>query len=202
MSPRPTGATGRRRSGQLEARPRGEYGRALLELERLEDRLVVLVLVLEHHVVDVPVAQQRVGVVEVDGREPGEHPAADLVHDLAAFGAGPGSGSAPRVAPRMLEGIVHPRHLHELDRAVEVAGEPELLEVRDVTQVPEDRAHQRIVLGVQILVRQRATSRKVLSLASNSCPAMTRGSIRLWTAMLDMNLHPNVPTHAGGYPFL
>ena len=65
-----------------------------------------------------------------------------------------GSGSAPALAPGVLEGIEEPGHLDELDRAVEVAGEPELLEIGNVTQIPEDRAHERIVLGTELLVGQ------------------------------------------------
>jgi hypothetical protein len=52
----------------------------------------------------------------------------------------------------MLERIVHPRHLRELDGAVEILGKPELLEVRDVSHVPDDWTHQRIVLPMEILI--------------------------------------------------
>ena len=52
----------------------------------------------------------------------------------------------------MLEGIVHPRHLRELDRPFDVVREPERLEVHDVPQIPEDRAHQGIVLAAEILL--------------------------------------------------
>src|SRR3954471_20027169 len=54
----------------------------------------------------------------------------------------------------MLEGIVEPRHLREFDGTVEILGEPKLLEMGDVPHVPDDRAHQWVVLLVQILVRQ------------------------------------------------
>jgi hypothetical protein len=52
----------------------------------------------------------------------------------------------------MLERVEHPGHLDELDGALEVASEPELLEMGDVSQIPQDRAHQRIVLAPQILI--------------------------------------------------
>jgi hypothetical protein len=52
----------------------------------------------------------------------------------------------------MLERIVQARHLRELDGAVEILGKPELLEVRDVSDVPDDWTHQRIVLPMEILV--------------------------------------------------
>ena len=54
----------------------------------------------------------------------------------------------------MLERVVHARHLRELDRTVEVSRQPQLLEVRDVTYVPDYGTHQRIVLTMQILIRQ------------------------------------------------
>src|SRR2546423_621625 len=54
----------------------------------------------------------------------------------------------------MLERIVHAGHLRKLDRPVQVLSEPELLEVRNVTHIPDDRTHQWIVLSVQIFVRQ------------------------------------------------
>src|SRR3954464_11125419 len=54
----------------------------------------------------------------------------------------------------MIEGIVQPGHLRELDRTVEISRQPPFLEVRDMTNVPDDWAHQRIVLSMQVLVRQ------------------------------------------------
>src|ERR1700682_2722147 len=54
----------------------------------------------------------------------------------------------------MLKRVVQAGHLRKLDRAIQILGEPELLEVRDVPDVPDDRTHQRIVLPMQILVRK------------------------------------------------
>jgi hypothetical protein len=54
----------------------------------------------------------------------------------------------------MLERVVQPRHLGELDWAIQILSEPELLEVRDVPDVPDDRTHQRIMLSMKILVRE------------------------------------------------
>ena len=55
----------------------------------------------------------------------------------------------------MLEGIVDPRHFSELHRALEVAHQPQLLEVRDVPKIPQDRAQERIVLDDEVLVAHR-----------------------------------------------
>ena len=56
---------------------------------------------------------------------------------------------------RMLERVVDPRHLAELHRAVHVPVEPQLFEVRDVPQIPDNGAHQRIVLHPEIFVGNR-----------------------------------------------
>ena len=56
---------------------------------------------------------------------------------------------------RMLERVVDARHLSELDRPLEIPHEPQLLEMRDVPEIPDDGTHQRIVLPVEILLRQR-----------------------------------------------
>ena len=55
----------------------------------------------------------------------------------------------------MLERIVDARHLAELHGPVHVPVEPQLLEVRDVPEVPHDRTHQRIVLNAKVFVGQR-----------------------------------------------
>src|ERR1700693_78836 len=54
----------------------------------------------------------------------------------------------------MLEGVVHAGHLRKLDRSIQILSEPELFEVRNVTHIPDDGTHQRVVLPVQIFVRQ------------------------------------------------
>ena|SRR5436305_1244711 len=55
----------------------------------------------------------------------------------------------------MLEWIVHPWHLDEFDFSVEVAVEPKLLERANVAKVPEDGAHEWIVLLVEVLFAHR-----------------------------------------------
>src|ERR1041384_2127446 len=60
----------------------------------------------------------------------------------------------------MLERIVNARHLAEFHRTLEVANEPELLEMSDVPEVPDDGTHQRIVLRVQIVFGERLDERE------------------------------------------
>jgi hypothetical protein len=78
------------------------------------------------------------------------HFAEDL-EDLVATGQGERAAHASRV----LEWIVDARHLAEFHRAVHVPRQPQLFEVSDVAQIPDDRAHQRVVLLAQLVVRQR-----------------------------------------------
>jgi hypothetical protein len=52
----------------------------------------------------------------------------------------------------MLEGIVHSRHFAEPDLPIEILREPEFFEVGDVTEIPQERAHERIVLPNQVLI--------------------------------------------------
>src|SRR6185312_12867813 len=83
-----------------------------------------------------------------------QDPSSNLVHDATTLTEAREWERAP-LAAGMLERVEHPGHLDELDGALEVASEPELLEMGDVSQIPQDRAHQRIVLAPQILIAQR-----------------------------------------------
>jgi len=128
--------------------------RALFQLQGLENGLVVLVFVLQDHPIDVAVAQQGLGRVEIRGGKTIEHSPPDLLHDLPAV-CQLGKRQRSPLAAGVLERIVEARHLHELDRTIQVLGEPQLLEVRDVPEIPENGAHQRIVLDPQIFVTER-----------------------------------------------
>jgi hypothetical protein len=55
----------------------------------------------------------------------------------------------------MLEGVEEARHFNELYRPIQVMGQPELLEVSYVSEIPEDGTHERIVLRLELLIRQR-----------------------------------------------
>jgi hypothetical protein len=103
--------------------------------------------------VHVPIPKKGVGGIEVAGRKPAQDLAADLVHNPPAFGDAGQAKRAP-LAAGMLKGIEEARHFDELDRTIEVMSEPELLEVRYVSEIPEDRAHQGIMLHLELLVRQ------------------------------------------------
>jgi hypothetical protein len=55
----------------------------------------------------------------------------------------------------MLEGIEETRHLDELDRTIEVPRQPQLFEMRDVPEIPDDGAHERTMLQPQLMVGKR-----------------------------------------------
>jgi hypothetical protein len=113
----------------------GRVWPAFLELEGLEDRLIVLVLVLEHHLVYVAVPNQGAGLIEISDCQTAQDPDPNFVHDFAAVRQGGKRQRSPLTA-RVLERIEQSGHLDKLYRALEVTGEPELLEVGDMPQVP------------------------------------------------------------------
>jgi len=133
----------------------GRIGPAPLELKRLQHGLVVLVFVLKHHLIHEPVPKEGVGGVKVVGGKPLEHFSPNLVHYRPAL-VDSGQAKGTPLTPGMFERIEEARHFNELDWPVQVTGEPKFLKVRYVPKIPEDRAHQRIVLGVQLVLRQRS----------------------------------------------
>ena len=141
----------------LGARARVARGRlvALDHLEELKHRLVVLVLVGDQKLVDEAVAKQRViGALEVD---PVQHVERALPH-LVHVGAQLVTAEDRKLvagAPRVLDRVVEAAELavHRLPPA-DGLHQPELLEVRDVAEVPGERAQDRRVGAIQLFVRQ------------------------------------------------
>ena len=80
--------------------------------------------------------------------------------DLAEVGEGLPAAGERQVVPRrarVADGVVHPvaRVVADLRPRVDRAERPLLLEVRDVAEVPDDRAHEGAVLLDQLLVVER-----------------------------------------------
>jgi hypothetical protein len=80
-----------------------------------------LVLVLEHHPIDVPIPGERIGRVELGARKPLEHPFPNLGHDRLTVND-VRKGELASLTPRVLERIEEPGHLDELNGPVEVTG--------------------------------------------------------------------------------
>ena len=117
---------------------------ALRKLERLQHRLVVLVLVLDDHLPDGAHAGHPV--------EQLERASARLGHVLERLGA-PEVGQVAALGPRGLGGVVDVRELGpEWRQRARPLRQPEILERRDVAEIPDERAHQRVVDAVEVLV--------------------------------------------------
>jgi hypothetical protein len=131
-------------------RRRGEH------LHALQQRLLVLLLVLRDHLVDVAFGDEAwVAAVETVG----EHGESALAHpgevgqQLVAGGQRQRFTRRPRVGDRVehaLEAVFHRR------QAAEPLGEPELFEVADVAEVPDHRREDREVLPAERRPVERA----------------------------------------------
>ena len=136
------------RSARARARRRIERGAALQarERDRLQHRLAVLHLVLEHHL-----GRDRVRRAAV------EHLQRALAHVLE-IGQRAGAVEQRQVAAhlaRRLERVVHRRQLGAQQRlAAEAVHQPQVLVRRDVREVPRERAHDRLVLGLDVGVAE------------------------------------------------
>ena len=118
----------------------------LLELQRLKDRLVVLVFVLKHHPEDEALIEKGILACEVEGDESLQHRFADTGHILEA----PLDTRQRQLWPGLsgiLDRVVHSaKTLGAIQRASETLDEPHLLEVRDVAQIPQDGTHEWVML--------------------------------------------------------
>ena len=135
-----------RRCGRVAA---GQVG----EKQRLAHRLVVLRLVADDHLEERAVA--RAGLVEHL-----ERAGADRVEVVEDVGAAQERDLAARGA-RRLEGVVEVGEVAAQQVAAAVAmDEPEVLVGGDVAEIPVQRAHQRVLHALEILVREAGDQRK------------------------------------------
>ena len=144
----------------VRAAARRTVGIAALELEGLEDRFVVLVLVLQDHAEDVAVTDQGGVASRVQRADERDDPLPDPGDVSPALRAAGKGELCPR-APRVQRGIEHPvKGPVRLAPRAEVAEQPDLLEVADVAEIPDQGAHQRIVLHEEFLVRHGCQERQ------------------------------------------
>jgi hypothetical protein len=129
---------------------------AIHHLEQLEHRLVVLVLVRDQQLVDEAPVQQRVGgVVEVEVLEHVERPRADLVHVGAELRPAQDRQLVADPAGVLDRVVETPETTVEGLAPADPLDEPELLEVRDVAEVPGERAEDRRVDPIELVVGER-----------------------------------------------
>ena len=116
------------------------------ELDRLQHRLRVLELVLEHHLVDVG------GAEAVEDRERSLAHLGQVVERLGAVE----QRQVAAHGARRLERVVHRGQLGVQQRLTAVAvDEPQVLVGGDVGEIPDERAHQRRVRGLDVRVGER-----------------------------------------------
>jgi hypothetical protein len=117
----------------------GVYAARLGQLQRLQHGFVVLVLVLDQHLRD-----ER-GYAPEHRERPGAH----LVHVRERLVA-PQVGQLTPVRAWRLESVVGIRQVGAHQVEPRLPADPQVLEGRYVPEVPDERAHQRIVHPVQI----------------------------------------------------
>jgi hypothetical protein len=129
------------------------------ELERLQHRLDVLLLVLGDESEDEAVPEERVARIEGDPVEEVEAVAAHVLDERAGL-AGAEERERRTAVTGLLERVVD---LVELGLArvlaLELAAQPQLLEVADVGEIPDERRLERRELARQLVVRERCEQR-------------------------------------------
>jgi hypothetical protein len=124
-------------------------------LQQLQHRLVVLVLVGEQHVVDEAVGQQGIARLQVDLIEHLERALADPVH-IGTHLVGLQDRQLTADLARLLDRVVELAQVAaQRLAAADVPDQPQLLEVADVAQVPDQRAQDRRVDAVELFLRER-----------------------------------------------
>src|SRR5262249_12814232 len=115
--------------------------------------LAVLRLVLGEHLVDEALGQERIVRIDARLREPHAGTAPDLAEIREGLAPAAERQGGPRRA-RVADGGGHTiaRLVADLGPRGAPADRPLLLEVGDVAEVPDDRAHERAVLLRKLLV--------------------------------------------------
>jgi hypothetical protein len=109
----------------------------------------------EQHLVDEAVREQRVAGLELDSAEDLQRPLADLVH-VGAHLVGLQDGQLAADLARLLDRVVEIAQIApEGLPAADALDQPELLEVGDVPQVPDQGTEDRVVDPVELLLGER-----------------------------------------------
>jgi len=112
-------------------------------------------LVRQEHLVDESVIQQPVARIEIDLVEDLERALTNLL-EVGAHLVRLEDRKLPADLPRLLDGVIEVTELAaQRLPATDPPDEPELLEVRDVPEIPDQRAEDRRVDAVELLVGER-----------------------------------------------
>ena len=125
----------------------------LRQVEPLQDRLLMLPLVLGHHPIDEAAAQQRIVARRINAREHGESRLPHFAQILERRGRRR-QGELGAGGARVLEGVVKAVTVRTKLAVTHGAHQPELLEVGDVSEVPDDRAEEITDLATQVILGQ------------------------------------------------
>jgi hypothetical protein len=129
----------------------------------------------EQHLVDEAVRQQRIPGIEVDLAEDLEGPLADLLQ-VGPNLVGPQDRQLTTDLAWLLDRVVELAEVTpEWLPAADPLDEPELLEVGDVPEVPDQRAEDRVVDPVELLLRERLDQREGVT----ACLLQTPGQLGL-----------------------
>ena len=129
----------------------------------------MLPFVLGHHVDDVGIPEQWGARVE-EGIVENAQGCRPYAREFGTLTVERRERQRTTCCARMLERIVGARHLREANGAGHVPVQPQLLERRNVAEVPEDGAHEGIVLRGNVLIRERRNDReRVLARARERC---------------------------------
>ncbi len=145
--PHPAGGAGG--GGRQRAPAGGRIGRGLEHLHRLQQGLLVLLLVLGDHLVDQAAAQQLRPLVD---RDPGQHRQALLAHPLevGAERLLVGQRQALALRPRIALRVEHRREVPLLgSQPGQPPAQPLFLEMADMAEVPDHRAEDGDLLAPQ-----------------------------------------------------
>jgi hypothetical protein len=109
----------------------------------------------EQHLVDEPADEQGVPAVQIDPAEHFERALPDLLHVRPHLVGAQDRELAPDL-PRLLDRVVELAEVAaERLAPPDPLNEPELLEVGDVAEIPDQGTQQRVVDPVELLVRER-----------------------------------------------
>jgi hypothetical protein len=115
----------------------------------------VLVLVRKQHLVDESVGEQPILGIQLDLAEHLERPLANLIH-VGTHLIGAEDRQLAADLPGLLDGVIELAEVAaERLPTADSLDEPELLEVSDVPQVPDQRAEDRVVDPVELLMGER-----------------------------------------------
>jgi len=129
----------------------------------------MLPLVLGHHADDVGIPEQWRARVEPGVVENAQR-CRPYARQLGALTVERGKWQRPACCARMLERVVCARHFREANGPRHVLVQPQLLERRNVAEVPEDGAHEGVVLRGHVLIGERCNDREcVLARTRERC---------------------------------